>query len=253
MSVLKAVEAGCDIVDTAISSLALGTSQPATEVTVKAFEGTKYDTGLNVDKLIEIAKYFNKYREECLSNGLLSPKVLGVNVNTLKYQVPGGMLSNLIKQLTDAGKIDKLQDVLEEIPRVRKDFGEPPLVTPSSQIVGTQAVMNVLSGERYKVVPKESKKLVKGEFGQTVLPMNPEVVKKILGDEEQITDRPADHIQPQLKQFEKEIEIYKEQDEDVLTYALFPAIAKDFFEYRKTKKTGVDKTLFNKEKNTYPL
>ena len=253
MTVLKAVESGCDIVDTAISSLALGTSQPATEVIVKAFEGTPYDTGLDVNKLIEIAKYFNKYREECLANGLLSPKVLGVNVNTLKYQVPGGMLSNLIKQLSDAGKIDQLQDVLEEIPRVRKDFGEPPLVTPSSQIVGTQAVMNVLTGERYKVVPKESKKLVKGEFGQTVLPMNPEVVKKILGDEEQITDRPADHIAPQLAEFEKEMAIYKTQDEDVLTYALFPAIAKDYFEYRNSKKTGVDKNLFDKNKNAYPV
>lgn len=253
MTLLKAVEAGCDILDTAISSFALGTSQPATEVMVKALEGTEYDTGLNVDKLIDIAKYFNKYREECLENGLLSPKVLSVNVNTLKYQVPGGMLSNLIKQLTDAGQIDKLNDVLEEIPKVRTDFGEPPLVTPSSQIVGTQAVMNVLSGERYKVVPKESKKLVKGEFGQTILPMNKEVVKKILGDEEQITERPADYIKPQLQQFEDEMKIYKKQDEDVLTYALFPSVAKDYFEYREAKQTGISKDLYNKEKQSYPV
>ncbi len=253
MAALKAIEAGCDIIDTALSPFALGTSQPATDVMVKALEGTEYDTGLNIDKLIEIAKYFNKYREECLKSGLLSPKVLGVNVNTLKYQVPGGMLSNLISQLTEAGKIDKLDEVLEEIPKVREDFGQPPLVTPSSQIVGTQAVMNVLAGERYKMVPKESKKLVHGEFGQTIKPMNPEVVKKILGDEPQIKGRPADNIKPQLKDFEKEMGFYKKQDEDVLTYALFPTVAKEFFEYRMTKDTGVDSTLVDREECVYPI
>lgn len=253
MTLVKAVEAGCDIIDTALSPFALGTSQPATDVMVKAFEGTKYDTGLDINKLIDLAKYFNKYREECLKNGQLSSKVLGVNVNTLKYQVPGGMLSNLISQLTEAGKIDKLEEVLEEVPRVRKDFGEPPLVTPSSQIVGTQAVLNVLSGERYKVVPKESKKLVHGEFGKTVRPMNQEVVKKILGDEKQITGRPADNIKPQLKDFEKEIEGYKEQDEDVLTYALFPAVAKEFFEDRKMKKMGIKTELIDKANGAYPI
>lgn len=253
MTLLKSVEAGCDIIDTAISPFALGTSQPATDVMVKTLEGTVYDTGLNIDKLIEIAKYFNKYREECIKSGLLNPKVLGVNVNTLKYQVPGGMLSNLISQLTEAQKLDKLDEVLEEIPRVREDFGQPPLVTPSSQIVGTQAVMNVLSGERYKMVPKESKKLVKGEFGQTIKPMNKDVVKKILGDETPITQRPADLIKPQLKSFEKEMGFYKEQDEDVLTYALFPSVAKEFFEYRMSKKTGVDSTLINKEDVVYPI
>ena len=253
MTTIKAVEAGCDIIDTALSPFALGTSQPATDVMVKAFEGTKFDTGLDINKLIDLAKYFNKYREECLKTGLLNPKVLGVNVNTLKYQVPGGMLSNLISQLTEAGKLDKLDEVLEEIPRVREDFGEPPLVTPSSQIVGTQAVMNVLSGERYKMVPKESKKLVHGEFGQTIRPMNKEVVKKILGDEPQITGRPADGIKPQLKDFEKEMGFYKKQDEDVLTYALFPAVAKEYFEFRMTKDTGVDSTLVNREDAVYPI
>lgn len=253
MTLLKAVEAGCDIIDTALSPFALGTSQPATDVMVKAFEGTKYDTGLDINKLIEIAKYFSKYRDEYLKKGLLSPKVLGVNVNTLKYQVPGGMLSNLISQLTEAGKLDKLEEVLEEVPRVRKDFGEPPLVTPSSQIVGTQSVLNVLSGERYKIVPNETKKLVRGEFGQTVRPMNKDVVKKILGDEKQITGRPADNIKPQLKNFEKEIEGYKEQDEDILTYALFPAVAKTFFEERKLKKMGVDSNLIDKENGAYPI
>ena len=253
MTAIKAVEAGCDIIDTALSPFALGTSQPATDVMVKAFEGTEYDTGLDINKLIDLAKYFNKYREECLKTGLLNPKVLGVNVNTLKYQVPGGMLSNLISQLSEAGKLDKLDEVLEEIPKVREDFGEPPLVTPSSQIVGTQAVMNVLSGERYKMVPKESKKLVHGEFGQTIRPMNKEVVKKILGDEPQITVRPADNIKPQLKDFEKEIGYYKKQDEDILTYALFPTVAKEFIEFRMTKDTGVDSTLVNRDDAVYPV
>ncbi|MGI6079872.1 MAG: oxaloacetate decarboxylase subunit alpha [Candidatus Avilachnospira sp.] len=241
MTYMKAVEAGADIIDTACSPFALGTSQPSSEVMVKAFQGTPYDTGLDVDKMTEICAYFEPYKEECLKSGLLNPKVMGVNVNTLKYQVPGGMLSNLVKQLHDAGKDDKLQEVLEEIPRVRKDFGEPPLVTPSSQIVGTQAVMNVLSGERYKMVPKESKKLAKGEFGQSVKPMDPEVQKKILGDEEPITCRPADLIEPELPKFEKECAQWKRQPEDVLSYALFPAVAKEYFEYRDAQDTGIDK------------
>ena len=240
MVLMKAVEAGCDIIDTACTPFALGTSQPSTEVMVKAFEGTPYDSGIDVNKLIDICDYFQPYKEECLKSGLLSPKVMGVNVNTLKYQVPGGMLSNLVKQLHDAGKDDKLQEVLEEIPRVRDDFGQPPLVTPSSQIVGTQAVMNVLMGERYKMVPKESKKLAKGEFGQCVKPMNPEVQAKILGGEEPVTCRPADLLEPQLPKYEEEIKQWKQQDEDVLSYALFPAVAKEFFEYRDTQSTGID-------------
>ncbi len=251
MVLMKAVEAGCDIIDTACTPFALGTSQPSTEVMVKAFEGTQYDTGIDVNKLIDICDYFQPYKDECLKSGLLSPKVMGVNVNTLKYQVPGGMLSNLVKQLHDAGKDDKLQEVLEEIPRVRDDFGQPPLVTPSSQIVGTQAVMNVLMGERYKMVPKESKKLAKGEFGQCVKPMNKEVQAKILAGEEPITCRPADLIAPQLAKFEEEVKQWKEQDEDTLSYALFPAVAKEFFEYRNTQKTGIDPS---KVKNgAYPV
>ena len=240
MALMKAVEAGCDIIDTACTPFALGTSQPSTEVMVKAFEGTPYDTGLDINKLIEICDYFEPYKQECLKNGLLNPKVMGVDVNTLKYQVPGGMLSNLVKQLHDAGKDDKLQDVLNEIPRVRKDFGEPPLVTPSSQIVGTQAVMNVLTGERYKMVPKESKKLAKGEFGQSAKPMDKDVQKKILGDEEAITCRPADLLEPSLEKYEQEIANWKRQDEDILSYALFPAVAKEFFEYRDTQDNGID-------------
>ena len=253
MTLLKAVESGCDIIDTAISPLALGTSQPATEVMVETFRGTPYDTGLNLDLLSEIADYFRPIREEFLKSGLLNPKVLGVNINTLRYQVPGGMLSNLISQLKEAGKEDKYSEVLEEIPRVRKDFGEPPLVTPSSQIVGTQAVMNVLSGERYKLVPKESKKIMLGEFGQTIKPFNAEVQKKIIGDETPITCRPADLIPPQLPEFEKKVAQWKEQDEDVLTYALFPKVAEEFFIYREAQKTKVDMTKADKEAGAYPV
>ena len=253
MTYLKAIEAGADIIDTASTPFSMGTSQPSTDVMVAALQGTEYDTGLDLDKLIAISNYFQPYREECIKSGLLSTKVLGVDVKALKYQVPGGMLSNLISQLHQAGKDDKLQEVLEEVPRVRKDFGEPPLVTPSSQIVGTQAVMNVISGERYKMVPKESYKLVAGEFGKTVKPMNPEVVEKILKGEKQMTDRPADHIAPQLKKFEEEAKEWIRQPEDVLSYALFPQVAKDFFEYRDAQSTGVALSSADKKSKSYPV
>ena len=256
MTYLKCVEAGADIIDTASTPFALGTSQPSTDVMVKALEGTEYDTGIDVNKLIEVSKYFEPYREECLKSGLMSTKVLGVNVNTLRYQVPGGMLSNLISQLDKAGQIDKLNAVLEEVPRVRKDFGEPPLVTPSSQIVGTQAVMNVLTGERYKMVPKESHKLVAGEFGRTVKPMDPEMMKKVLkAGETQMTDRPADHIAPQMAQFTEETKklVKNPTPEDVLDYALFPAVAKDFFAYRDAQQTGFAATAGDKENKAYPV
>ena len=253
MTYLKAIEAGADIIDTASTPFSMGTSQPSTDVMVAALQGTEYDTGLDLDKLIAISNYFQPYREECIKSGLLSTKVLGVDVKALKYQVPGGMLSNLISQLHQAGKDDKLQEVLEEVPRVRKDFGEPPLVTPSSQIVGTQAVMNVIAGERYKMVPKESYKLVAGEFGKTVKPMNPEVVEKILKGEKQMTDRPADHIAPQLKKFEEEAKEWIRQPEDVLSYALFPQVAKDFFEYRNAQSTGVALSSADKKSKSYPV
>ncbi len=253
MSYMQAIEAGADIIDTAISPFALGTSQPATEVMVQTLKGSKYDTGLDLDLLSEIAAYFAPIREKYLKNGLLNTKVLSVNINTLRYQVPGGMLSNLINQLKEAGKEDKYQEVLEEIPRVRKDFGEPPLVTPSSQIVGTQAVMNVLSGERYKIVPKESKKIMLGEFGQCVKPFNPDIQKKIIGDEKPISIRPADLIKPQLEHFEKECALWKKQDEDVLSYALFPKVAKEFFEYRNAQETKIDITKADTVSNAYPV
>lgn len=253
MTYLKAIEAGADIIDTASTPLAMGTSQPSTEVMVAALQGTEYDTGLDLDKLIEISNYFQPYREECIKSGLLSTKVLGVDIKALKYQVPGGMLSNLISQLHQAGKDEKLQEVLEEVPRVRKDFGEPPLVTPSSQIVGTQAVMNVITGERYKMVPKESYKLVAGEFGRTVKPMDEEMLKKVLKGEKQMIDRPADHIPPQLEQFKEECKEWTQQPEDVLSYALFPQVAKDFFQYRDAQKSGIALKNADKENKAYPV
>ena len=253
MTYLKAIEAGADIIDTASTPLAMGTSQPSTEVMVAALQGTEYDTGLDLDKLIEISNYFQPYREECIKSGLLSTKVLGVDIKALKYQVPGGMLSNLISQLHQAGKDEKLQEVLEEVPRVRKDFGEPPLVTPSSQIVGTQAVMNVITGERYKMVPKESYKLVAGEFGRTVKPMDEDMLKKVLKGEKQMTDRPADHIPPQLEQFKEEGKEWTQQPEDVLSYALFPQVAKDFFQYRDAQKSGIALKNADKENKAYPV
>ncbi len=253
MTYMKAVEAGCDIIDTAMSPMALGTSQPATEVMAKAFEGTEYDPGFDENLLVEIADYFKPMREEWLASGLLNPKVMGVDIKTLLYQVPGGMLSNLVSQLKEMGAEDKFQEVLEEVPRVRKDYGEPPLVTPSSQIVGTQAVLNVVTGERYKMCTKESKALVAGEYGQSVLPVDPEVRKKVIGDQEPITCRPADLIENELDKLEKEMAQYKKQDEDVLTYALFPQVAMDFFKYRDAQETGVDASLANAENKTYPV
>ncbi len=253
MTYMKAVESGCDIIDTAMSPFSMGTSQPATEVMVEAFKGTPYDTGLDQTKLAEIADYFRPLREEALKSGLMNTKVLGVNIQTLRYQVPGGMLSNLVSQLKEMGQEDKYEQVLEEVPRVRKDFGEPPLVTPSSQIVGTQAVLNVVSGERYKMVTKESKKLLSGEFGQTVKPFNPEVQKKCIGDVKPITCRPADLIKPQLVDLEKEMSQYKQQDEDVLSYALFPQVATEFFKYREAQKDKVDASMADTENKAYPV
>ena len=252
MTYLKAAEAGVDVIDTAISPFALGTSQPATEVMVETFKGTDRDTGLDQNLLAEIAEYFRPYREECLENGLMSTKILGVNIKTLLYQVPGGMLSNLVSQLKEAKQDDKLQEVLEEVPRVRKDFGEPPLVTPSSQIVGTQAVLNVLMGERYKMITKESKDLLAGKYGQTIKPFNPEVQKKAIGDTKPITHRPADDIEPELDKLRGEIAQYIQQDEDVLSYALFPQVATEFFKYREAQQTGVDMSKADTVNKTYP-
>ena len=253
MTYLKAIEAGADIIDCAISPFALGTSQPATEVMVETFRGTPYDTGYDQNLLAEIQEYFRPYREECLENGLMSTKILGVDINTLRYQIPGGMLSNMVSQLSEQGAIDKLQAVLEEVPRVRKEFGEPPLVTPSSQIVGTQAVMNVMMGERYKVASAQTKDLLSGKYGKCIKPFDPEIQKKIIGDADVITCRPADLLEPALPKYEKEIKPWKQQDEDVLSYALFPQVAMDFFKYRLAQKEKVDVTKADSKNKAYPV
>ncbi len=253
MTYLKAIEAGVDIVDTAISTMALGTSQPPTEPLVASLEGTEYDSGLNLKKLNDVAEYFKPLRDEYLTSGLLDPKVLGVDINTLVYQVPGGMLSNLVSQLKQQNKLDKYDEVLKEIPRVRQDFGYPPLVTPSSQIVGTQAVLNVLTGERYKMISNESKALVKGEYGKTPVPISKEIREKIIGNEKPITNRPADNIKPELEKFRSEIREFIEQEEDVLSYALFPDVARKFFEYRRAQKYKIDGDMVDMEEKTHPI
>ena len=240
MVLLKAIEAGADVVDTALSPLAMGTSHPATESIVAALKGTEYDTGLDLAALNEITAYFKTLRKKYLDSGLLNPKMLEVDTNALMYQVPGGMLSNLVSQLEKMGASDKLQAVLEEVPRVREDAGYPPLVTPSSQIVGTQAVFNVLSGERYKMVTKEFRGLIRGEYGRTAVPVDPEFQKKIIGDEEPITCRPADLLSPELDTIRKEVEPWYTQEEDVLTYAMFGQVATKFFEKRAAGALGED-------------
>ena len=254
MTILKAVEAGVDVVDTALSPLGGGTSQPATESIVAALKGTEYDTGLDEELLAQIAEHFRGVAERLTKDGWRDPdKVLSVNAKALQYQVPGGMLSNLIGQLKQANAMDKYYAVLEEVPRVRKDFGYPPLVTPTSQIVGTQAVMNVLGGERYKMVTKESKGLLKGEYGRLPAPVNEEVRKKCIGDEKVITHRPADDIAPELEGYRKEIRQYSQQDEDVLSYALFPQVATKFFQWRQAQQLKADPAAYNKENDTMPV
>jgi len=253
MTYLKAVEAGVDVIDCAISPFAMGTSQPATEVMVETFKGTPYDTGYDQNILSEIADYFRPYRDECLASGLLNPKVMGVDIKTLLYQVPGGMLSNMVSQLKEQNAEDKYYDVLREIPQVRKDLGEPPLVTPSSQIVGTQAVFNVLMGERYKMATKETKAVLRGEYGQTVKPMNQEIIDKVIPGEKRITCRPADLIENEMDKLESEMKEWKQQDEDVLSYALFPQVATDFFKYRQAQQEKVDMSQADTKNAAYPV
>ena len=253
MTLLKAIEAGVDIVDTALSPLGNGTSQPATEPLVATLQGTEYDTGLDLSLMSQAAVHFRKVADKLKAEGFLDPKVLSVDINTLLYQVPGGMLSNLINQLKQANASDKFYDVLAEIPRVREDFGYPPLVTPTSQIVGTQAVMNVLSGERYKLNPKESQGLMRGEYGRLPAPVNEEVRRKVIGDAKVITHRPADDIAPELEKYRKEIGQYITQEEDVLTYALFPQVATKFFEYRQAQQLKLDNSLLDKENHVMPV
>lgn len=253
MVLLKGIEAGVDVIDTAMSPLAMGTSHPATESMVAALKGTEYDTGLDLKALSEIRDFFAPLRQKYLDNGLLDPKMLGVDANTLLYQVPGGMLSNLNSQLKQAGKEDQLEEVLAEVPRVRKDAGYPPLVTPSSQIVGTQAVFNVIMGERYKMVTKEFKDLIAGKYGSTPCEIDPEFQKKIVGDDEIITCRPADLLNDTIEQFKSEIAEYYEQEEDILSYAQFGQVAVKFFEKRRDKKYGLDGKHDNIETKVHPV
>lgn len=254
MTLLKAVEAGVDIVDTALSPLGNGTSQPATEALVATLKGTEYDTGLDLRLLSDIAAHFRGVAQRLSKDGWRdAERMLAVDTNTLIYQVPGGMLSNLVSQLKEANAMDRYYDVLAEIPNVRKDCGYPPLVTPTSQIVGTQAVMNILSGERYKMVSKETKGLLRGEYGRLPAPVNEEVRKKVIGDAAVITKRPADDIPPELDKYREEIREYYEQEEDVLSYALFPQVAVKFFQYRQAKKYGIDNTMLNGKEKTMPV
>ncbi len=253
LTYMKAIEAGADMIDTALSPFAEGTSQPPTEPIAFAFKGTEYDLGLDLDLLNEASEYFKPIREKYIANGLMDPKLMGVDINTLKYQVPGGMLSNLVSQLKQANAMDKFEEVLKEVPRVREDFGYPPLVTPSSQIVGTQAVLNVVMGERYKMVPKEAKDLVKGMYGKTTIPIKQEVVDKILKGEPQVTCRPADLLEPELDQMKKECAKWIHQEEDVLTKALFPQPAETFFKKREAKLYQIDHDLLDEENCVYPV
>jgi len=253
MCLLKGIEAGVDIIDTAMSPLALGTSHAPTESMVAALEGTEYDTGLDLKLLTEIRDYFMGLRKKYIDNGLLDPKMLAVDANALIYQVPGGMLSNLLSQLKQAGKSDQFEEVLREVPRVREDAGMPPLVTPTSQIVGTQAVFNVILGERYKTVTKEFKGLVKGEYGKTPAPISEDFRKKILGDEAPIECRPADLIAPELDKLKADAAKWTEQEEDVLSYAMFGQVAEKFFEKRRDKNNGIDNVHADKTNKVMPV
>ncbi len=240
MTILKAIEAGVDVVDTAISPFAMGTSQAPTESLVATLQGTPYDTGLDLSRLDAVSKHFAPIREKYLASGLIDPKVLKVDVNALRYQVPGGMLSNLVSQLKQAGKSELLPEVLAEVPRVRADAGYASLVTPTSQIVGTQAVYNVLMGERYKMVTKEFKGLIRGEYGRTPAPIDEDFRRRIIGNEKPIDYRPADDLQPELPVLRERVAPYAEQEEDLLSLALFEQVAIKFFEKRKAKKYKID-------------
>ena len=248
MSVLKAIEAGVDIIDTAISPFGGGTSQPPTESIVRALQGTEYDTGLNLELLKEVEEYFKPIRKKYIDNGILNPKALEIEPNIVEYQLPGGMLSNLLSQLKAQNAQDKYEDVLREIPKVRKDLGYPPLVTPMSQMVGTQAVFNVLTGNRYKIIPKEIKDYVKGMYGKSPVPISDEIKKIIIGDEKIFTGRPADLIKDEYDLMKKEIGNLAKSDEDILTYACFPQIAKDYLKKKYFEKIGTKEKTKTKEK-----
>ena len=244
MTYRKAIEAGVDIIDTALSPLSGGTSQPSTEAFAYALKGTKYDTGLNLDMINKATIKMNHVVDKYLANGLLNPKALSFNPNILKYQVPGGMLSNLMSQLKAQGAMDKYDEVLNEVPRVRKEMGYPPLVTPLSQMVGTQAVMNVMTGERYKMVPKEIKDYLHGLYGKSPAPVDEDIRKKIIGDDEVITYRPADKIEPQFEMYKEKYKDLIKSDEDVLTCALFEAKAVKFLTERNNPNEIIEVNLY---------
>ena len=245
MSVLKAIEAGVDIVDTAISPFGGGTSQPPTESLVRALQNSKYDTELNLELLKKIAEYFKPIRKKYIDNGTLNPKALMIEPSIVEYQLPGGMLSNLLSQLKAQGAEDKYEDVLREIPKVRKDLGYPPLVTPMSQMVGTQSVFNVLTEQRYKMIPKEIKDYVKGMYGKSPVKISNEIKSIIIGNDEVFTGRPADLLQNEYDTIKNEIGNLAKSDEDVLTYACFPQISKNYlkekYEMKDLKKTEKQK------------
>lgn len=253
LTYLKAIEAGVDIIDCALSAMGNGTSQPATEPMVAVLQGTEYDTGLDLKALNELSSYFDKVADRLKKDGWLTEKSLKTDVRALIYQVPGGMLSNLVGQLKKLGAMDRYDEVLAEVPNVRADLGYPPLVTPTSQIVGTQAVFNIISGERYKMVSAETKDVLRGKYGKLPAAPNPDVVKKVLGDEKPITCRPADLIKPELASYREEIKEYIEQDEDVLSYALFPQVAVNFFKYRQANKYKVDSEIGDTANGIQPV
>lgn len=253
MCIIKGVEAGADMVDTAMSPLALGTSLAPTEAIVAAFSNTIYDTKIELSKLSIIRDYFMKLRQKYIEKGLIDTRMLTVDAKALIYQVPGGMLSNLLSQLKQAGKEDKFNEVLEEVPRVRKDAGYPPLVTPTSQIVGTQAVYNVIMGERYKMCTNEFKALVAGKYGKTPMPIDENFRSKIIGNQQVINRRPADLIDPELDKLREEISQFMEQEEDVLSYAQFPKVATDFFIKRRNKKYSINSKVYQDSKKIHPF
>ena len=247
MSIIEAIDAGVDIVDTAISPFGGGTSQPCTEPLVRTLQGTEYDTELNLELLKEVAEYFKPIRKKYIDNGTLNPKALGVEPNIVEYQLPGGMLSNLLSQLKSQGAEDKYEDVLREIPKVRKDLGYPPLVTPMSQMVGTQSVMNILTGKKYHMIPKEIKDYVKGMYGKSPVPIDENIKKTIVGDEEVFTGRPADLLKDEYDMMKSEIGDLAKSDEDVLTYACFPQIAKGYLKEKYSEKKDKETRIDNKE------
>lgn len=252
---LMAIQAGVDIVDCALSPLGNGTSNPATEPLVATLKGTSYDTGIDIQKLLPLVNHFNKVAARLEKDGFLNPKVRKVDINTLLYQVPGGMLSNLMNQLKQAGQEDKLLDCLAEVPEVRKDCGYPPLVTPSSQIVGTQAVWNVLLG-RYKTITAQYKDLILGRYGAVPGKVNPEVTKTCTAHgEEVITCRPADLIEDEMAELTEKVKAdgFYEKPEDVLSYALFPEVSTNYFKWRKAKNTGIDKDMAENPNRVYPV